>query len=60
MITSTCIEATCHRTRLSRHLVKGATAAFSHEAMHVAHEINGPTFAHSILTTEELITQLLA
>jgi hypothetical protein len=35
--------------------VKDATAAYSREAMHAAHEINGPTFAHAILTTEELI-----
>jgi hypothetical protein len=38
--------------------VKDATAAFSREAMHVAHEINGPTFAHAILTTDELIAAL--
>ena len=63
MIANTCIEATGRfATELGYHvtLVKDATAAFSHEAMHAAHEINGPTFAHSILTTEELITQLSA
>ena len=32
-------------------LVRDATAAFSHEMMHAAHHLNGPTFAHSILTT---------
>jgi hypothetical protein len=26
--------------------------------MHAAHEINGPTFAHAILTTDELIAAL--
>ena len=41
-------------------LVKDATAAFSHEAMHAAHAINGPTYAHAILTTEELLAQLSA
>jgi nicotinamidase-related amidase len=41
-------------------LVKDATAAFSPEAMHAAHAINGPTFAHAILTTDELIAQLRA
>jgi hypothetical protein len=39
-------------------LVKDATAAFSPEAMHAAHVINGPTFAHAIVTTEDLIPQL--
>jgi nicotinamidase-related amidase len=38
-------------------LVPDATAAFSHEAMH-AHEINSRTFAHAILTTDELIAAL--
>jgi nicotinamidase-related amidase len=37
-------------------LVRDATAAFSHEMMHAAHHLNGPTFAHSILTTQELPT----
>jgi hypothetical protein len=26
--------------------------------MHAAHELNGPTFAHSIVTTNELIATL--
>jgi nicotinamidase-related amidase len=39
-------------------LVKDATAAFSEEAMHAAHHIDGPTFAHEILTTAELRTAL--
>jgi len=40
--------------------VKDATAAFSTDAVHAAHDINGPTFAHAILTTEELVEQLSA
>ncbi len=36
--------------------VKDTTAAFSREAMREAHELNGPTFAHKILTTAELLT----
>src|SRR5467141_4093911 len=40
-------------------LVRDATAAFSSEAMHAAHEINGPTFAHAILTTNEVIAALV-
>jgi len=39
-------------------LVKDATAAFSQEAMHAAHSINGPTFAHEIVTTSELLLNL--
>jgi len=40
-------------------LVRDATAAFSPEAMHSAHEIDGPTFAHAIVTTAELIATLV-
>jgi len=39
-------------------LVRNATAAFWPEALHAAHEINGPTFAHAILTTAELLAAL--
>jgi nicotinamidase-related amidase len=39
-------------------LVKDATAAFSHEATHAAYAINGPTYAHAIVTTKELLAQL--
>jgi len=28
--------------------------------MHAAHAINGPTFAHAVVTTEDLIPQLSA
>jgi len=36
-------------------LVKDASAANTWEYMHAAHEINGPSFAHAILNTEELL-----
>jgi nicotinamidase-related amidase len=39
-------------------LVKDATAAFELEGMHAAHEVNGPRFAHALLTTEELLALL--
>ena len=39
-------------------LVTDATAAFGPEAMHAAHCINGPTYAHVMLTTEQLLTDL--
>ncbi|MHC8391315.1 cysteine hydrolase family protein [Pseudomonas sp. MDT2-39-1] len=61
MLANTCIESTSRfAAELGYHvtLVRDATAAFSVEAMHAAHEINGPTYAHSIVTTAELIAAL--
>jgi nicotinamidase-related amidase len=61
MIANTCIEATGRfGMELGYHvtLVRDATSAFTEEAMHAAHEINGPTFAHAILTTGELLAAL--
>ncbi len=63
MIANTCIEATGRfAMELGYHvtLVRDATAAFTEEAMHAAHEINGPTYAHAITTTDELIAELNA
>lgn len=61
MLANTCIESTGrYGMELGYHvtLIKDATAAYSAEAMHAAHEINGPRFAHAILTTDELLGQL--
>ena len=61
LIANTCLEATGRfAMELGYHvtLVKDATAAFSAEAMHAAHEINGPTYAHVITTTSALIAEL--
>ena len=61
LLANTCIESTArYATELGYHvtLVRDATAAYKPEMMHAAHELNGPTFAHAILTTEELITSL--
>lgn len=58
MLANTCIEATARLgMELGYHvtLVKDAAAALSHEAMHAAYEVNGPQFAHAILTTNELL-----
>jgi nicotinamidase-related amidase len=58
LLANTCIESTSRfAMELGYHvtLVKDATAAFSKEMMHAAHELNGPTFAHAIVTTDELI-----
>jgi nicotinamidase-related amidase len=63
MAANTCIEATArYGAELGYHvtLVRDATAAFSPEAMHAAHDINGPTFAHAILTTDAVIAALAA
>ncbi|WP_298928215.1 isochorismatase family cysteine hydrolase [uncultured Ramlibacter sp.] len=61
MLANTCIETTAkYAAELGYHvtLVRDATAAFSHEAMHAAHAINGPTYAHAILTTQEVMAAL--
>jgi nicotinamidase-related amidase len=58
LLANTCIESTArYASELGYHvtLVRDATAAFKPEMMHAAHELNGPTFAHAILTTDELI-----
>lgn len=61
MIANTCVETTArYAVELGYHvtLVRDATAALSFEAMHAAHEINGPTYAHLILTSAELLPAL--
>jgi nicotinamidase-related amidase len=63
LLANTCIESTGRfAMELGYHvtLVTDATAAFSRELMHAAHELNGPTYAHAILTTAELISALQA
>lgn len=48
LLANTCIETTSRfAVELGYHvtLVKDATAAFTHEMMHAAHVLNGPTFA---------------
>lgn len=62
LIANTCIETSArYAAELGYHvtLVRDATAAMSFEAMHAAHVVNGPTYAHSILTTAELVAQLV-
>ncbi len=63
LLANTCIESTArYAMEIGYHvtLVRDATAAFSKEMMHAAHELNGPTYAHAILTTSELIAALPA
>jgi nicotinamidase-related amidase len=60
-LANTCVESTARfGMELGYHvtLVKDATAAYSREGMHAAHEVNGPSFAHAILTTAELLARL--
>jgi nicotinamidase-related amidase len=62
-VANTCIESTARfGMELGYHvtLIKDATAAFEPDGMHAAHEVNGPRFAHAILTTEELLALLPA
>ena len=61
LIANTCIETSARfAAELGHHvtLVRDATAAMSAEAMHAAHEVNGPTYAQAILTTAEVIENL--
>jgi nicotinamidase-related amidase len=58
LLANTCIESTARfAMELGYHvtLVRDATAAFRRELMHAAHDLNGPTFAHAIVTTKQLI-----
>src|SRR5262245_44251615 len=63
LVANTCIESTGRfAMELGYHvtLVTDATAAFSQEMMHAAHKLNGPTYAHAILTAAEVIAALQA
>ncbi|WP_208102128.1 hypothetical protein [Burkholderia sp. D-99] len=55
----------CRRSRASRFaptIAANATSSSSsditHDALHAAHEINGPTFAHEILSTDALVAAI--
>jgi nicotinamidase-related amidase len=55
MIANTCIETTGRLgMELGYHvtIIKDAITAFSQEGMHSVIEVNGPAFAHAILTTK--------
>jgi len=60
-LANTCIEATArHASECGYHvtLVTDATAASTHDAMFYAHEINGPTYAHALLSTREFLARV--
>lgn len=61
LLANTCIETTAKFAMELGYqvtLISDATAAFSSEALHAAHHINGPTYASAILSTSALL-QLL-
>jgi nicotinamidase-related amidase len=61
LLANTCVESTGRfAMELGYHvtLVRDATAAATKEMMHAAHDLNGPSFAHAILKTSELIAAL--
>ena len=61
LLANSCIESTGRfAMELGYHvsLVRDATAAYSHELMHAAHELNGPTYAHAIVDTAALLDAL--
>jgi nicotinamidase-related amidase len=63
LLANTCLEATGRiGMELGYHvtLVRDATSARSHEALHAALNIDGPTFAHEILTTAEVVSAMRA
>jgi nicotinamidase-related amidase len=56
-----CVEATGRQGMelgYSITLVKDATAAYTQELLHASHELTGPLYAESIVTTEEVIAAL--
>ncbi|HQS45633.1 MAG: isochorismatase [Rhizobiales bacterium 24-66-13] len=63
LVANTCVEGTGRfASELGYHvtLVTDATAAFTDEALHCAHAINGPTYAHIIASAEQLIPAIAA
>ena len=62
LLANTCIECTArYASELGYHvtLVRDATAALNPEMMRAAHDLNGPTFAHAIVTTDDLVASLM-
>jgi nicotinamidase-related amidase len=63
MMANTCAESTArYAMELGYHvtLVTDATAVASAEAMHAAHAVNGPTYAHALTDTRSLLVGLAA
>jgi nicotinamidase-related amidase len=61
LLANTCIESTGRAAmELGYHvtLVTDATAAFSDDRMHAAHALNGPGFAHALVTAAQFADSL--
>jgi len=61
MLANSCLESTGRfGMELGYHvtLINDATAAYSLAAMQASHELNGPTFAHAIYSTTELLQKI--
>jgi|SRR5580658_9531244 nicotinamidase-related amidase len=58
---NTCVEGTArHATELGYHvtLVTDASVAAEADGMRAAHAINGPHYAHAVLTTDQVVANL--
>jgi len=63
MAANTCVAATARfGAELGYHvtLVRDATAALCSEGPRVAHDVDGPGFAHAVATTDEVVAALAA
>jgi nicotinamidase-related amidase len=61
LLANTCIEGTSRFAAELGYrvtLVTDATAAFSADRMHAAHVLNGPTYAHELVTSAEVVQRL--
>lgn len=61
LLANTCIESTAKFAAELGYqvtLVRDATAAFKPEAMHAAHVLNGPTYAHAIVDSAAVVAAL--
>ena len=61
LLANSCIDATArYAMELGYHvtLVRDAAAAYSQDLMHATYDLNGPFYAHAILTTAEVIAAL--
>ena len=61
LLANTCVEGTSRFAAELGYrvtLVTDATAAFGADGMHAAHVLNGPTYAHELLTSSQVVTRL--
>lgn len=61
LLANTCVEGTSRFAAELGYrvtLVTDATAAFAADGMHAVHVLNGPTYAHELLTSAQVVTRL--